>query len=612
MKEVFQVITSKKALRLFLKGNSSGILAFDTETVGVTPSNRPSLKKEALILDRARMVMISFAYIHKGVLYGASVPLRDVYYSPYYLTQDKKLLVSTEDACEIIRPFMEDECLLKVAHNFNYDANVLLNHGVSVKNWYCTMVASYMYDENISVSLKDRCATVGIIIQKYDTVDLSNIEEFAGYAALDAAATLKLYYSYNDKAVCDSLGVHFQPIKECNKEVMEKIEFPVLSTVIDMERRGMYVDVDYFAGIYKEVTSTLDRLRLSICKAAGGDINLNSTQQKQKLLEKLGIKMGEEFSLKSGGFSTSSAALESVEDQHPVIGELIEYSKVSKLATFLSPKKGLPAYADYRGFIHSNIKTVGARTARFSSSNPNLQNIPSRTDTFGIRKGFIAPPGCAMIVADFSGMELVMTANITGEPGMLDVLRKRGGDLHQETADRVSVYVTGSKGNIPRDVGKTLNFGILYGMGRVGLAAQLSGLGFDFIDSSVQQYDMEHRITYVSGRERTIPMMERTSYGDRKRGERQLFNSLIQGGCADFVKDRLVALNSDRLLNKLGCKLIMQVHDEAVFYVPDKLSTILRCKSRIVQIMEDYRFDKGIEAKFFVEANHGYNWKEAK
>ena len=537
------IVTSCRVLRNSLKSYGE-VFAFDTETYEEVPPGCVSVKKKgALVLDRARMSLFSAFGEADGGSFSLCVPMREIFGSGF---------MSSRECCEVLKEFMQSRKILKIAHNLNYDANVLMNHGVRVNCGFCTLTAARHQDENNPADLKSRAVQIGMLLQSFKNVDVSDIDEFCKYAEQDAEAAYRLWCAYTGlNKEDDSLK-----ISEENMRILIDQELPLLNVVLRMEREGVLIDREKFAAIEETVTRKKAEHEEAVFRIIGAPINLNSPKQLQKVLYgDMEIEPPEGCETKTG-FSTDENTLRDIGESIPIVSELLGYRQMDKLLKIVSCEQGVPSYADSEGYIHTTLSTTGAQTFRFSSSLPNLQNIPLKRDVFGIRGCFVAPEGMLLSVLDYDRMELVMAANICRDRFMLNVLTSENDDLHQAMADNLSMRLTGTLGHIARDLGKTLNFALLYGMSARKLAKVLTLQGYPtdtesaklyvagffeayadvaiYKERQIFEYDRCGYVEYASGRRRTIPNMHASSKRLRRYGERQLYNSSIQG-CERFT-----------------------------------------------------------------------------
>lgn len=601
------------------------VFAFDTETKEKVPDGRPSLKRGALQVDRADLeIFTAFGRTVQGEDVSVSVPVKEYYGKGY---------VSQAELASVIKPFFSDSTLLKIAHNLNYDWNVLLNLGVDIQEPYCcSLIAARMFDENAPAGLKDRATHIGMMLKDYKSSSAESLEDFCGYAEQDAEACYKLAMAY--------LGLSAEnpelKLEASDMRLLFDLELPLLAEVVKMERRGVLIDIEQMSRIHDQIEEIRAQHEAEVFRLIGHPINLNSPKQLQKVLyDDFGIAPPDGSAGKTG-FSTNVDALRAIGEDIPVVRELLGFRATEKLSKTVSPEIGIPASCDARNYVHTTYSTTGAQTFRFSSSMPNLQNIPSVKDTYSIRKCFIAPEGHMMNVCDYSMMELVMLANVCKDPVMLHVLTQNG-DLHQMTADSISMKISGETGRLSRGIGKTLNFALIYGMASNSLSKVLTQQGYptspsvanDYIRAfyetyecivkfkrkAIADYDRNGYVEYPSGRRRKIPNMESSAKKYRSYGERQLVNSIIQGGCADFVKYAILRLVSDDCLKRWRYRLLMQVHDEVGGIMPAfPDNNPRRCANRVGALLSQVpdTFTIDVIAPFKTESHIGSNWKDAK
>lgn len=598
--------------------------AFDTETDGVAPHKRPEVKTQAFVLDRAFLNTFSLCGRIDGKLVSCAVPLSDKFGEGY---------LSTQELTGILKPFMENSSIKKIAHNMNYDKNVMLNHGVNVVNTYCTAVAAKCQDLESEAALKARATQVGMILRPYKNVDPSDTKRFSDYAEDDAVASFLLYEAYEGK---NKKFAHLA-IDDRKRKAFELIDLPLIDVVVDIERHGMLVDIPRFEKIYNDLIVKRETAKERIFKEAGEPFNINSSQQRQDVLyNKMGIQPPEGSETKSGYSTDAETCARILETGDvPIVQYLLDYAAVNKTIGTVDPESGIPAYADSSGYIHTTLSFSITKTGRFSSSRPNLQNVPNRKDVYGIRKAFIAPKGHKIIAADFKGMELAAVANICNVQVMLDALSDPKGDLHQATADSLSNDIFGEEGKVSRDLAKTLNFGLMYGMGPKKLCKELRQEGYDvdeeesaryhkafwsiypevveFKNLLVHKYRKDGFLTYLSGRRVKVKQMDSNNFYQRSLGERQLFNWLIQGSCADIVKRVMIKAQSDDFLKRLKYHTILQVHDELVGYCPSFPPTLTKVEKCLQDLFEEDDGFLNIKLKvpFRAEIGHGDNWAVA-
>ncbi|MBQ8092244.1 MAG: DNA polymerase I [Clostridia bacterium] len=411
----------------------------------------------------------------------------------------------------------------------------------------------------------------------------------------------------------------------CTQQDMEKlyreIELPLSRTLFDMEREGFLVDIDTLRMLGDSFTEQINALKSDIYTLAGNDqFNINSTQQLGDILfNKLGLPATKKT---KSGYSTSAEVLQELADQHPIIGKILQYRQVTKLnSTYID---GLLALTDRDSRIHSWFDQTIAATGRISSSEPNLQNIPVRSDLGReIRRAFIAKDGCVLIDADYSQIELRLLAHLSDDQAMIDAFLK-GQDIHARTAAEVYGIPIEEVTPKMRSSAKAVNFGIVYGISEFGLAANLHISRYEakqFINKYFERYPAIRRYmdlcvsqgktngysVTLYGRRRPLPELSSPNYNMRQFGERAAMNTPVQGTAADIIK---IAMNTvhERLASEgLKARLILQVHDELIVETPleeqDRVTSLLR------ECMENAA---SLSVPLTVEINAGHTWFESK
>ncbi|HMD14682.1 MAG TPA: DNA polymerase, partial [Bacteroidota bacterium] len=365
------------------------------------------------------------------------------------------------------------------------------------------------------------------------------IEKVAEYSAEDADITYQLYESLSSKLVQVNLG-----------KLCEEIEFPLIAVLARMEQTGVALDVRYLADLSKEMERTLDNLTSTICSMAGEKFNINSTQQLSKILfEKLKLSVVRKTKT---GFSTDVGVLEALRHEHPIIEQMLEYRQIQKLkSTYVD---ALPALINPKtGRVHTSFNQTIAATGRLSSSNPNLQNIPIRTEMGrGIRKAFIAGRKNSRILsADYSQIELRIMAHVSTDEGLQEAFHNNE-DIHATTAAKIFGVPLNDVTNDMRRKAKEVNFGIMYGIGPFGLATRLDIAQAEakeiitkyferfpkvhqYINDTIRKARADGYVSTLLGRRRYLPDIHSKNYNVRGNAERQAINMPIQGTAADMI-----------------------------------------------------------------------------
>lgn len=403
--------------------------------------------------------------------------------------------------------------------------------------------------------------------------------------------------------------------------LMKRLELPLIPVLADMERAGVCVDLNALQDFLDEVQAELDRLTARIYEAAGGEFNIRSAQQiGEVLFKRLGLPTAK--ATKGGQASTSQEVLEKLSGHHPVVDTLLEFRKLEKLrSTYLEP---LPRLTGPDGRIRTSFNQLATATGRLSSSNPNLQNIPVRGDLGRrMRTCFTAEPGKVLVSADYSQVELRVLAHCSQDPTLLAAFRG-GEDIHTRTAALLNDIEPAAVAPDQRRGAKTINFGLIYGMGARKLAQEL-GIGLAEAKAFMERYfarfshirefydEVETRareqgyVTTLAGRRRPLPDMLSQSAQSRALAERQAVNTLIQGSAADIIKLAMLSVHGDQELRRLSARLILQVHDELVLEAPaGNAEAVAR---RVAELMTSCAAsDMALSVPLAVDWGYGANW----
>ncbi|MBN1398704.1 MAG: DNA polymerase I [Bacteroidetes bacterium] len=558
-------------------------LVFDTETTSTDPL-------------RAELVGISFALKAHEAFYVSIAGKKKRNQEGLFGDTDDEPDISTglpsELVCRKLKPILEDTQIKKIGHNIKYDILVLSNYGIYVEGAiFDSMIASYVIRADGKHNMDDTAAEY----LNYKTVTYSDltgsgkeqknirdvsIEALSDYSCEDSDITFRLYEVFKKRL--DELGM---------TELCEKAEFPLISVLSRMERAGVSIDVGHLMNMSVELEKQLEKLTKEIHDIAGIKFNINSTQQLAEILfNKLKLKSVRRTKT---GFSTDVAVLETLKGSHPIIDLLLDFRQSIKLkSTYIDT---LPQLINPKtGRVHTSFNQTITTTGRLSSSDPNIQNIPIRTDIGRlIRKAFIPGSRESLILsADYSQIELRVMAHISGDEGLTRAFNNRE-DIHATTAAKVfGVNID----NVTRDMrrkAKEINFGIMYGIGPFGLSNRLDisqNEGKDIIARyftrfpKVQQYINDtiaegRKKGYVStllGRRRYIPDMRSNNKNVRQNAERQAINMPIQGTAADMIKLAMVHIDKEFKKQKLSSLMLLQVHDELVFEVQKKEESFVK------------------------------------
>jgi DNA polymerase-1 len=608
----YRIVRDEAALdEMIARLERSAEFAFDTETTGLDPLE-------------ADIVGFSFS-CEEG----------KAYYVPTYTPGIPGTLFSRPHVDEPwlrrvvarLKPLLEDPGRRKGGQNVKYDILALSRYGVNVRGIsFDTMIESYICDPSLRQHNLDALALRYLNLRKTATEELIGkgkgrismldlpLEEVARYAAEDADFTLRLHKVFEPK-IC---GLALE-------RLYQNVEVPLISVLARMERAGVKIDSEVLARLSREFEARLDALAEEVHAAAGERFNLDSPKQLATVLfEKLEVqkKLGVRVKKLKTGYSTDAAILEQLTD-HPVVAKIMEYRSLRKLkGTYLD---ALPALVGRDGLLHTSFNQAVAATGRLSSSDPNLQNIPIRGEEGRrIRAAFIPrAKENAILSADYSQIELRVLAHVTEDPTLIETFR-RGEDVHRATAARVFGLPAEDVGPDLRSKAKVVNFGIIYGMGPQRLARE-TGMSveeavrfieqyFDkfpgirrYMDETVAHCERTGYVQTILGRRRLIPEIVSTNPRMRAQARNMAINTPIQGSAADLIKVAMVEI--DRRLEEGGFagRMILQVHDELVFDVPE--AELDRVQALVRDSMENVF--PGFKVPLKVDVGVGKNWLEA-
>lgn len=521
---------------------------------------------------------------------------------------------------EELKPVLEDNRIKKCGHNIKYDMLVFERNGINLRGVDIdTMVAawiiqpdshSYKLDNLSQQYLHYTMVPIEELIGKGKknqiTMDEVELNRVAFYAVEDADIALQLVPIF--RAEMRATGT---------EEVFRKIEMPLIPVLMEMEKNGVYVDIDYLKEMSQEISKKIDVLADNIYKVAGVEFNINSPKQLSEVLfEKLGLP-------RVRGKSTDVKVLEKLRNQHELPALVLDYRSLVKLKTTY-----LDAMAQYvnsnTGRIHSSFNQTGASTGRITSSDPNFQNIPIRTDIGReIRKAFKPQKsGWKMMSADYSQIELRIMAHLSKDPELLKSFNE-GVDVHTRTA--ALVYGVSEKDVLPemRRVAKIVNFGIMYGAGPFRMSEELGipqeearklieqyfktypGIN-EYIIKTLQEAEKNKFVKTLSGRIRYVYDITSDNYHVREAAKRVAINTPIQGTAADMIKIAMINISRRMKEKSLRAMMILQIHDELLFEVPEEEIETLR--EVVVQEMENaIKLDVPVK----VDVGIGNSWYEA-
>ena len=563
----------------------------------------------------------------RAVLVGIAIAVSDheSWYVPVGHGEGSQL--AGDAVRERLDPVISSPDVKLYTHHGKYDLQVLERHGYTPRQiTFDTMIAAYLLGET-SIRLKDLAFTrLGIEMTEISeligtgrnqgTMDTVAIDLAAPYACGDVEATFGLVEPFR------------QQIVERNQlDLMESIELPLIPVLLRMERAGVAIDTETLAVFSKELGDRIDAIKLEVNQHAGEPVNIGSNKQLATLLfETLKLTSGRRTKT---GMSVDSDVLEAIRDDHPIVPLILEYRTLSKLkSTYVD---ALPLQVNPEsGRIHTSFNQTIAATGRLSSINPNLQNIPIRTEIGRrVRQAFVADrrpgyglyPDAVLLAADYSQMELRILAHMSGEPFLIDAFTT-GQDIHRATAALVNGIEPEAVTADQRRIAKTVNFGILYGMQAYGLsrdtgmpraeAQQFINAYWErlpkvktFFDKVIEDGLVNGYVSTIRGRRRYLPDLSSSNGARRQAAQRMAMNMPIQGTQADIIKQAMITLDQRLREQDLRATMILQVHDELVLEVSE---TALYPAATLVKDVMENAF--ALNVPTIVEVRSGLNWED--
>ena len=578
--------------------HESKCFAFDTETTSID-----SLEAE--------LVGVSFSF-----------EANSGYYLP--IAHQEKTAISRDEALRWLKQIIEASQDKVIGQNLKYDLQVLRNHQIHIKKFYAdTMLMSYSINSTASRHNLDALAEYYLNIKtiKFEDVmgkgknKLKNfsevpIKEATNYAAEDADITLQLYRTFETK------------IDDKTTKMLQEIEYPMIFVLMEMEATGALIDIKHLNSLSNNFGSKLINLVQKIHKHSGVVFNIDSPKQLSEVLfDKMGIEAKGLKKTSSGYYSTSEAVLQKLADENEIIKDILEYRTLAKLKSTYTDK--LSEICDLGSRVHTSYHQAVTSTGRLSSSDPNLQNIPIRTkDGIVIREAFIAPQGKKLLAIDYSQIELRLMAHYSNDEIMVKSFNNNE-DIHKRTASEIFGVDIQDVDDDMRRKAKTINFGLLYGMSAFGLSNQLSVTRaeadiflesyFDrysgvsaFMKNIVEDAKGKKYVETLHGRKIHVPNIESSNYLMRQASERAAINGPLQGSAADIIKIAMIKIAEWIEGNDQEIKMILQVHDELIFEVPDSYGE--ENIEPIIKLMEQ---STEINVPLKAEYGFGSNWREA-
>jgi DNA polymerase-1 len=594
----YQIIQGDLALKLLLQNlEKQTTVCFDTETTGL----------DALT---AELVGIAFSY-EKG----------KGFYVPFPENQEEAKILLQK-----LVPFFENEKIEKIGQNLKYDLKILANYGVSVKGkLFDTMIAHYLINPDMRHNMD-------ILSETYLRYSPKSIEELIGKKGKNQKSMKDVpleevkEYAVEDADITFQLKEHFQPILEKvgTKKLFDEIEIPLVEVLAAMEREGIRLDVDFLNAMSKEMQVEIDAFQAKIFEIAGETFNLASPKQLGDILfDKLKIGGPKQKKTKTGQYATGEEILSYLAKDNEIVRYILEWRQLVKLQnTYVD---ALPNQVNEKtGRVHTDYMQTVAATGRLSSNNPNLQNIPIRTERGRqIRKAFIArDENHTLLAADYSQIELRIIAALSGEENMIKAFQN-GEDIHKSTASKVFNVPLEEVTKEQRNNAKTVNFGIIYGVSAFGLSNQTDlsrSESAELIEAYYKTYPklrqyIQNQIDFareegyvqtVLGRRRYLKDINSANAMVRGGAERNAVNAPIQGSAADIIKIAMINIHKRLEKEKWQSKMLLQVHDELVFDVHN--SELEKIQPMIKEEMENaFKLD----VPLIVDLGFGKDWLQA-
>ncbi len=617
----YHLIDDDKKFKKFLtKLKQQKEFAFDTETADTNSIS-------------AELLGVSFCW-KTGEAYYLRFKIEDLrlknnnLFNYKYEIQNPKFKTQN-NWLEKLKPILEDEKIKKFGHNIKYDIKVLACYNINVQGAAIdTMIASYLLNPGTRQHNLDSLTFTEFGHQKITKEDL--LGKGRDKIEFSDVPIDKLYnYSCEDADFTYRLAKKLLP--ELKKQKLDKlfheIEMPLIKVLVDMETNGLKIDSKFLAKISRKVKKKIEQLEIKIHKQAGEKFNINSTQQLREILfEKLAIPTDGIAKTKTG-LSTAADELAKLKNLHPIIKLIQEYRELAKLSTTYI--NALPKLVNPKtGRLHTSFNQTVTATGRLSSTEPNLQNIPIRTELGReIREAFIAGKGRKLLSLDYSQIELRLAAHMSGDKKMIKAFCN-GADIHQMTAAEINQVAPEAVTREMRRQAKAINFGIIYGQGPHGLS-QGADIPYwrakefieqyfivykdvkKFIDKTIEQTRKKAHIETLFGRRRYLPEINSSITQIRKAAERMAVNTPLQGTAADMIKIAMIEVNSliSREFNanhrESDVKMLLQVHDELLFEVRnDKIEKVAK---EIKEIMENVI---KLKVPVVVDVKIGDNWRK--
>ncbi|HFC8202512.1 TPA: DNA polymerase I [Neisseria meningitidis] len=598
----YQAVTTESQLAALLdKLSQADTIGIDTETTSLDAMN-------------ASLVGISIAFQAGEAIY---IPVG------HSLTAAPEQ-IDLQDVLGRLKPHLENPALKKIGQNLKYDQHVFANYGIALNGIAGdAMLASYIIESHLGHGLDE-------LSERWLGLETITYESLCGKGAkqisfADVAIGQATEYAAQDADFALRLEAHLRAQMDAKQlEMYEKMELPVAQVLFEMERNGVQIDRAELSRQSAELGAELMKLEQEAYAVAGQPFNLNSPKQLQEILfDKMGIPTKGLKKTAKGGISTNEAVLEQLAPDYPLPKIILQNRSLAKLKSTYTDK--LPEMISPKdGRVHTTYAQAVAITGRLASNNPNLQNIPIRTaEGRRVRRAFTAPQGSVIVSADYSQIELRIMAHLSGDKTLITAFQN-GEDVHRRTAAEVFGIAPENVSSEQRRYAKTINFGLIYGMGQYGLA---KSLGIDnisaktFIDRYFARYPgvaeymqrtkeqaaAQGFVETLFGRRLYLPDIRNKNANARAGAERAAINAPMQGTASDLIKRAMIDVRNC-LSDGIGSKLVMQVHDELVLEVVETELDFV--KEKLPQIMA--KVDGGLlDVPLVAEVGVGENWEEA-
>ena len=602
MQGQYELVTTQAQLNQWLaKIASAPLIAFDTETTSID-SMRADIVGLSLSVEPGHACYVPLTHDYPG--------------APAQLPRDHVLAA--------LKPFFEDPNRPKLGQHAKYDINILSHYGIVVQGLkHDSMLESYVWNATATRHDMDSLARkyIGYETIKYEEVagkgakqisfSQVDVDTACRYAAEDADITLRLHHALWPK-------LESEPTL---RSVYENIEMPLVPVLASMEQHGVLIDVGNLRTQSQQLGKRMLELQQEAWKGLGREFSLDSPKQLQAILfDELGLAA--KLKTPTGQPSTNEEALEAIADDHPLPRLILDYRGLAKLRSTYTDK--LAEIVNPRtGRVHTSYHQGAVATGRVSSSDPNLQNIPVRTEEGRrIRQAFVAPEGWMVLAADYSQIELRIMAHLSGDEGLLKAFQE-GGDVHRATAAEVFGLAPEEVSANQRRAAKAINFGLMYGMSAFGLARQLGvdrGEASDymaryfarypgvhaFMESTRQQAHRDGYVETLFGRRLYLENLTSRNQALRAGAERAAVNAPMQGTAADIIKRAMIAVHAWLGQRDGDAHMLMQVHDELVFEV--RKDAVEEVRTGVIERMSGAA---ELSVPLLVEAGVGANWDEA-